>query len=198
MPNDSTSGGYLSPDPTTPPLQGQALLDYLQGVIVGITGLDGKMVRPFWQSEPPNIPDAGTAWCAFRITARPSDTFPYVQHNADGEGGDALQRHEELRVLASFYDLGSGGQADGYAALLRDGLSIAQNREVLTRSKMGLARTGEIMPVPVLVKSRWLYRVDLEVVIRRQIDRLYPVLNVASAQGSIVSDDGIARPIKVP
>src|SRR3979409_241705 len=128
---DSSTGGYLIPS-GAPPLEGQALLDFLQGVIVGITGLDGTMVRPVWQSEPPNIPDAGEAWCAFRITTRPSDKFPYVKHNADGQGADALQRHEELHVLCSFYDLGSGGLADGLCAQLRDGLSIAQNREILT------------------------------------------------------------------
>ncbi len=194
---DSATGGYLIPS-GTPPLEGQALLDFLQGVIVGITGLDGTMVRPVWQSEPPNMPDAGTAWCAFRITTRPSDTFPVVKHNADGQGVDALQRHEELHVLCSFYDLGSGAVADAHAAQLRDGLSIAQNREVLTLNNMGLAKTGDLVAVPVIVKTRWLYRVDLEVVIRRQIDRLYPVLNLTSAQGSVATDDGIRRTIKVP
>lgn len=198
MANDSSSGGYLSPLPTTPPLQGQALLNFLQAVIVGITGLDGTMVRPYWQGEPPNVPDAGLAWCAFRIQARPSDTFPFVKHNADGQGGDALQRHEALHILTSFYDLGSGGNADGYASLLRDGLLIAQNREILTLNKMGLAKTGDIIPVPSLLKFRWLYRADFDLVIRRQIDRLYPVLDVLSAQGTIVSDDGLSRVIAAP
>jgi hypothetical protein len=195
---DSSTGGYLIPSPVPAPLEGQALLDFLQGVIVGVTGLDGTLVRPTWQSEPPNIPDAGVAWCAFRITERPSDAFPYVKHNANGQGADALQRHETLHILCSFYDLGSGGQADYYAALLRDGLSIPQNREVLTLKNMGLVKTGEPVPVPIIVKTRWLYRVDLEVVIRRQIDRVYPVLNVTSAQGSIVTSDGITRTIKAP
>src|ERR1700694_2060232 len=128
---DSSTGGYLIPSAAPAPLEGQALLDFLQGVIVGITGLAGTMVRPVWQSGPPNIPDAGTAWCAFRITTRPSSTFPHVKHDPAGQGADALQRHEALHVLCSFYDLGSGGQADGLAALLRDGLSIPQNREIL-------------------------------------------------------------------
>jgi hypothetical protein len=196
----SSTGGYLLPS-GTPPLEGQALLDFLQAVIVGITGLDGTMVRPYWASEPPNIPDAGTAWCAFKIGARPSDKFPYVRHNpidADGQGSDTLQRHEALHILASFYDLGSGGLADGLAAQLRDGLSIPQNREVLTVNNMGLAYTGELVAVPVIVKTRWLYRVDLEVVIRRQIDRTYPVRNVLSAQTTFVTDDGLTAQINVP
>jgi hypothetical protein len=198
--NDSSTGGYLIPSGSAP-LEGQALLDFLQGVIVGITGLAGNMVRPYFQSEPPNVPDAGTAWCAFRIGERPSDRFPYVRHNpddADGQGSDTLQRQEALHVHCSFYDLGSGGLADGLASLLRDGFSIAQNREVLTLNNMGLAYTGELTPVPVPVKDRWLYRVDIEVVIRRQINRTYSVLSVLSAQGTLVSSDGQTRNLGAP
>lgn len=198
MPNDSSTGGYLAPAPDTPPLEGQALLDFLQAVIVGITGIDGTLVRPYAQSEPPNIPDAGTAWCAFKIASRPSDTFAFVKHNVDGNGSDALQRHEALHILTSFYDLGSGGAADGLCSLLRDGLQVPQNREALSFGNMALVKTGDMISVPVMVKSRWLYRVDMEVVINRQIDRVYSVLSLTSAQGTIVTDDGITRTIKVP
>jgi hypothetical protein len=195
--NDSSTGGYLLPSDAGP-LEGQALLDFLQGVIVGITGLAGTMVRPYTQSEPPNIPDAGNAWCAFRIGNRPSDRFPYVQHNpndAEGEGSDMLQRHETLHIHCSFYDLGAGGLADNLASLLRDGLSIAQNREVLTLNNMGLAYTGEPTPAPIVVKTRWLYRVDLEIVIRRQITRTYPVRNIESAQSTITTNSGLTEQI---
>lgn len=195
---DSSTGGYLIPSGAPAPLEGQALLDFLHGVIVGITGMDGTLVRPAWQSEAPNIPDAGTAWCAFRIARRAPDAYAFVKHNVDGQGADAMQRHEALHVLCSFYDLGSGGLADGLCSSFRDGLSVAQNRESLTRANMGLVKTGEPVPVPVLIKTRWLYRVDLEWILRRQVDRIYPVLNIVSAQGSIVSDDGISRTIQVP
>lgn len=198
MPNDSSSGGYLAPSPATPPLEGQALLDFIQGTIAGITGLDGTLVRPYAQSEPPNLPSEGNAWCAFKIASRKTDTFAFVQHNADGNGSDALQRNEELTILASFYDLGSGGAADGLASLLRDGLQIPQNREALTLQSFDLVRTTDLVAVPVMVKSRWLYRVDMEVIMRRRISRLYPILNVLSVQGTIVSDDGITRTIKIP
>jgi len=194
---DSTAAGFLIPAATPAPLEGQALLDFLQGVIVGITGLDGTLVRPVWQSEPPNMPDAGTAWCAFRITTRPSDAYPYIKHNADGDGADALQRHEELHVLNSFYDLGSGGQADGLCAQFRDGLSIAQNREILTLNNMGFVKANEPTPVPVIVKTRWLYRVDLEWILRRQIDRIYPVRTILSAHSTLGTDDGMTRQINV-
>jgi hypothetical protein len=197
MANDSSTGGYLAPTGAAPP-EGQALLDIIQAVIVGITGLAGPMVRPVWQSEPPNIPDAGDAWCAFRITRRRPDKWAVVTHNANGQGSDALQRHEDLHVLCSFYDLGSGGLADSLSALMRDGLSIAQNREALQLQNMGLGSIGECIAVPVILKNRWLYRVDLDFVLRRQINRVYPVLTVLSANGTLKSDDGQTRNLPAP
>lgn len=197
MANTSATGGFLSPAASPAPLEGQALLDFMQGVIVGVTGLPGTMVRPVWQAEPPNVPDAVVCWCAFRIGARPSDTFPYVHHNADGQGSDTLQRHERLTVLCSFYDIGSGGAADGYLAILRDGLSIPQNRETLQANGFAFVGAGEPVPLPSLLKQRWLYRVDVELTFARQIDRTYPVLTITSAQGTLVTDDGLTRPIAV-
>lgn len=190
MANDSSTGGYLAPAASPAPLEGQALLDFVQGWIVGITGLAGTLVRPYWQTEPPNVPQAGDAWCAFRVSARPSDEFPYVGFDA-GTLDYQLQRHERLEALASFYDLGSGALADYYAALLRDGSAVAQNREPLTAAGMGLVRMGTPTAVPVVFKMRWQYRVDLEFIIRRQIVRSYPVDAFASAQGDVYSDVGL-------
>lgn len=197
---DSSTGGYLTPlpPPAPTPLEGQALLDFIQGWIVGITGLDGTLVRPYWQSEPPNVPQAGTAWCAFRVSTRPADEFPYVGFDKSTDVFQ-LQRHETLNALASFYDLGSGGQADYYAALLRDGSAVAQNREPLTAAGFGLTRVGSPLAVPVVFKMRWQYRVDLEVVFRREIVRLYAVETIVSAAGNIYTDGGLPpQPFRAP
>lgn len=171
-PNTSATGGPLQPAPPGP-LEGQDLLRFVQQWIVGITGMDGKLVRPRWQPQPPNIPQAGEAWAAIGITSRPSDTYPYVN-------GDYLQRHEVLNLLSSFYDLGYSGQADDLAARLRDGTAVPQNREVLTNAGFALISVGELVAVPSLLKQRWLYRVDLPIVLRREIERIYPVLTLES------------------
>jgi hypothetical protein len=187
--NTSNQAGYLLPVAPNP-LQGVGLQNFLQEVLVGITGMDGKLVRPRWQSEPPDIPIAGTVWCAFGITSRIKDTFAFTKHvpgNAD-VGTDVLQRQEELHITASFYDLGSEGQADQYAELLADGFQIAQNREVLQSQGFAFVNSGDLTPMPVLLKERWQYRVDVELVIRRQIDRIYNVLNLESAQIEIDTD----------
>lgn len=189
MPNDSSTGGPLSPAVAPAPLEGQGLNRFIQQWIVGITGLAGNMVRPRWQPEPPDVPDAGDAWAAIGITARAADTFPAILHDPTGDGADDLQRHETLAVLASFYDLGTNGLADLYASLLRDGLAIPQNSEPLASAGFGLVDVGDLTTVPSLLKSRWLYRVDLPFHLRRAIVRSYPVLNVESADISVVVND---------
>lgn len=179
---DSSTGGYLAPATSPAPLEGQALNRFLQQVWVGITGLNGTLVRPRWQPEPPAIPAFGTNWMAFGIMRRPGDTFASVIHNADGS--DTVYRQEILHVLCTFY----GPDADNYASLLREGLSVAQNREVLQLNSFGLIEVGEPVPVPDLIKERWTYRVDMNVVLRRSITRTYAILDVLSADGTVDTD----------
>ena len=207
MTNDSSTGGYILPTANPAPLEGQALLRFFQQIIAGITGLDGTMVRPYWQGESPNIPDAGDAWAAFRINKRPSDTFPFVGRLPYGTdtGVDHLQRHELLEFFVEFYDLGStgvnntGGLADNYAALLRDGLAIPQNREPLFLNGMGLIKVGDLVTAPSIFKLRWQYRVDFEFTVGRQIDRSYQVLTIVAANGDIYTDGGLPpQPFKAP
>ena len=161
-------------------------------LIAGISGLDGDLVRPRWQPEPPNLPTNadGTSkdWCAFGITDRKADFNAFVQHIGDDDGSDSLARHENLTVLTSFYST-SQDNADLNAELLRDGFQIAQNREELQRAQWGLIETGDLTPVPTLVKDRWLYRTDMPLRFRRLILRTYPVLNLLAAQAVLVTDE---------
>lgn len=192
--NTSATGGYLAPlpAPAPVPLEGEALLTFLTGLVSGITGLDGTLVRPAWQTEPPNIPDASTAWCAVAITEQPADVYAWVGELADGSAAQ-VQRQEILHVLCSFYDTGSGGLADGFAKRLRDGLSVPQNREPLELAGMGLVDVGDLQTAPVLFKQRWLYRVDLLMRIRSAVWRDYSVLSLKSAQASIEAEAGSAQ-----
>jgi hypothetical protein len=196
--NTSASGGYLQPASSPAPLEGAALYKFLQQWVVGVTGLDGALVRPRWQPEPPDIPTQYTCWAALGVTRRPSDEYPYSDYNQQAVAFQ-LQRHEELLTLTSFYDTGVTGQADTYAALFRDGAAIAQNREPLVAAGMNLVRVGDLTTVPSLLKLRWLYRVDLEIGIRREIDRSYPVQTLIAAQGDIYTDGGLApQPFAAP
>lgn len=182
----------IQPVVLTPPLQGQDLNRFLQqwmASVLGAGNLDPTLIRPYYQSEPPVIPSDGTAWMAFTQRADDSDTFPFLQQNADGTG-TTLQRQETLAILCSFYDLGTNGQAAGLATLLRDGLSIPDNLETLTLADFAMVGSEPEVIVPSLLKERWLYRVDLPFRVRRQVTRVYAVPNITSANGTILNDVG--------
>lgn len=181
----SNVAGFIAPNVSPAPLEGQAFDGFLQQIIVGITGMTGSLVRPRWQPEPPNLPAIGTTWAAFGVMLTTPDTYAAIIHRGAGEGTDELQRHETNEVLISFY----GPDADLYASRLRDGLQIAQNREMLFLNGMAHVETKAPISVPTLVKERWLYRLDVTWVMRRAIQRVYPILNVLSAQGSINYED---------
>lgn len=187
MPNTSATGGYLLPDNNIPaPLEDDALDDFLHDVVAGITGLDPTLVRPRWQFEVPDMPDRTINWCAFGIMSRSADTFDSSIHQPatpDANGSDLLQRQEMLNLMVSFY--GPNCQATG--AQLRDGLGVAQNREQLFLAGMGLVSVGDLTKAPELVKDAWLQRADLPLVIRREVRREYPVLNLLSAQALLIA-----------
>lgn len=207
--NTSATGGPIGPgSPAAPgPLEGAALLDFIQDWIVQLTGLDGTLVRPDWQAEPPNLPAAGTAWCGFRIADRDADDFPWIGHNPKflapagwsppPAGMDLMQRNETLWLHCVFYDLGSPGAADLYAALLRDSAIIPQNREYLRKAGMTVGSTGRLVAVPELIKERWQYRVDLTIELRRQIYRAYPALDVLEADVTL-NMGGVPAPGPLP
>lgn len=185
MANTSATGGNLVPQTGSPaPLQGDALFDFFQAWIVSLTGMQGQYVRPRWQPEPPNIPLDGIDWAAFGITNRHPQTFAAeIHYPAAGinPGYDEIRNHEELTILVSFY----GVNADNNASLLREGMSVAQNREILSQNNMGLVGWGDTLAVPEMIKEKWLYRVDFEFVVRRQIVRDYAVLDIISVPSSI-------------
>lgn len=176
--NDSSTGGYLAPSSSPAPLEGQALNRFIQQVFVGITGLDGTLIRPRWQPEPPAIPPFGTDWMAFGIVRRPADTF--ASNLFDPSGAQTVYRQELLEILCTFY----GPDSDNYASLLREGFAVVQNSEVLQLNNFGLVSIGDSLPVPELIKDRWTYRVDMTVTLRREILRTYPVLTVLTAEGT--------------
>ncbi len=178
---DSSTGGYLVPEPTTPPTYGDALENFLRGVVMGVTGGDLAHCFPRWQEEPPNLPARAANWAALGVTVDRADIYPVVQHDAGGDGADLLIRHERLEVLTSFY----GPAAQDFAAMWRDGLSVAQNREALQGAGMGLVAVDEIHAVPALIKGKWIKGFDVMVQINREVRRLYPVLNLLSAAGEI-------------
>ena len=178
MPNTSASGGYLTP--TSNPIDDDALVNFIQAWVVGITGLSGANVRPRWQPEPANIPDVNVTWAAIGISSREADPFIYENHlpSANGSLGETeVRRHESLTFLASFY----GPSANFYATVFRDGMQVSQNHDVLSVASFGFIESEDLVAVPELLKEKWLFRVDLRFKIKRQVVRRYGIQNLIAA-----------------
>lgn len=177
MPNTSSSSGPLSPTPPAP-AYGAALNTIIQNWLVPLIGLTGDRVVVYDQPEPPNVPDAGVAWAAVRVTVGDADRFPFVGHNVAGVAGDTLIRNEAIDLLASFYDLGIDGLAAGYMAACRDAIAIRQNLDPVYAAGIKIGEVLEPVSLPTQLKTRWQYRVDLPIRLRRQVQRLYAVEDV--------------------
>ena len=193
MPNTSATGGYLNPAASPTPLEDDALADFLQVWIVGITGMVGSLVRPLWQPEATNIPVDGTDWLAFGVTEQVADTFVAIVHNGYGDGIDQLRRHEVLHCRCSFY----GPNAMSNASIFRDGMQVQENHAVLSAVGMGLVESGSLTQIPELLKMKWYKRIDFTFKIRRQVVREYSVLNLLSGNGTLNNEIYIET-IKTP
>jgi len=183
---DSSTGGFLIPAgaPAPVPLEDAALEDFISTLLVGLTGFDQSLVRPAWQPEPPDTPSFSTNWVAHAIIDSDPDVFGVELHEVAGNGDDVLIRHELITWRIYCY----GPAAWATAGLIRDGLQIAQNREALVASGFGLVECGRAMNAPTLAKDRFRKRVDLPLVMRREIQRQYSVLQLASVVGTLSSD----------
>lgn len=191
MGNTSATGGYLTPaDPALP--QEDAELDALfQKAVVGITGLQGKYVRPLWQPNPPKQPEPSVSWAAISVTQIIPDASPFIEHDPTGQGSENLTRHEDIEVFCTFY----GPQAQRNAALLRDGVGLPQNIEALASQQIKFVDAGEVRPAPDLVNQQWVKRYDLKLRFRRKVTRSYGVLNIVSANPILISDEiGVVTP----
>lgn len=181
--NDSSTGGYLQPSPQFPTLPGPLTLNqFLQSVLVGISGLPGDMVRPKFQVEPPKQPDIFTNWLAFAPVDNAPDANAFVGSVLDGpDTVNITQRMSKLEVQCGFY----GPASLEYADLTRDGFQIPQNLASLTQAGMGFVGSNNAKRVPDLVNERWVDRWEISFFINRQVLRAYPILPFLSVAGRI-------------
>lgn len=175
--NTSSTGGYLVP--VTDTIDDQDLEDALQGFAVGVTGLDGTLVRPRWQPQPPPRPALNVTWAAIGITSvRPIGNWGFVEHLDDMS---IMRRHEEVEVLASFYGPNSGR----YSGIYRDGALLRQNFEGLLAFGIKLLSIGDTTHAPELINEQFVQRSDVMMRLARQIDRTYQIKTLRSTKATI-------------
>ncbi len=197
--NTSATGGYLTP--TSPPPAEDLDLDLVfQGLVAGLTGLPGSLVRPRWQRNdaaphvPPTQPPAGTDWASVGVTEQDPHDYPVEQHFPEGDGRDEQARYEKVEVLASFY----GPNAGRNMRLVRDGVYVAQNRDVLATFNIKLTQAGTPRRVPDLTNEQWVGKWDLPLTFERGILTVYPILNILQSPGVLNADTGNANSFNVP
>lgn len=180
MPNSSATGGYLVPGSTRGFPSSLTMLQFIQTVLVGTTAITpASLVRPAYQENPPASPDRSVSWIAFDVNQSIPDANAYIGLTNDEE--TLYSRNEALEVLCTFY----GPAAMDNAALVRDGLQLSQNREALRAANMAFVDVGPIQQGSDLVNGKFLRVYRMTVNLRRQIQREYPILPIASVDGSI-------------
>jgi hypothetical protein len=177
--NTSATGGYLQQ--TSGPLEGQALERFIHGVISGVTGIQGDLVRPKWQRNPPPIPDVDVDWVGFGIQSRQHDASAYHSQLDDKS---ELVRHELIEIACSFY----GPSCLGNIAALTDCMELTQNNEALFLAGFGFVRVESGPHFPELVNNVFFDRADCMLLLRREMVRAYPVLPLLSAEGTIAAN----------
>ena len=177
----SATGGYTQPSFTQGNPKSLTLTQFIQTMFAGLAGLNGMLVRPKWQPEPPQMPDIATNWLAFGIASSASDFNAYIGMNTVGQ--TQFQRQEQIEVQVSIY----GPAALDIVELIRDGFQIPQNQAGMLSANMGLVEVTKALHIPELINERFFNRYEMTVVLNRQVQRLYPILNFLSATGTIYS-----------
>jgi hypothetical protein len=175
----SATGGYLVQTET--PLPGDLTFEqYIQQVFVGMLGVDGTQVRPKWQKNAAKFdPTPEDNTLMFGVTEVLPDANSFQKF--DSEGNTVMQRHEEISILCSFY----GELSKQRAIQLRDAFEISQNRDALREANMGLKSISPTTNVSELKGQVWFKRVDMTIVLKRQVDKTFSVLALVGVQGTI-------------
>lgn len=184
--NTSATGGIILPNPqppaltTTPP--GLTFVEFIQSLLVGLSGFPGSLVRPEWQKQPPQEPDIDVNWLAFGLGSATPDNNAVI--GLDANNNATLQRNELIPIIVSVY----GPLSYDNIGLIRDGFQLSQNLASLRAANVGFGYDTPAQHVPDLFNERWYDRWRAEFYIRRQIQRAYPILNFLSASGTIYTE----------
>lgn len=165
---------YVLPTSTQALPNNLTLIQFIQSILVGVSGIAGEFVRPRWQPDPAKQPALTKDWIAFSITNLKKDFNAYIDTTK-------FIRHEDLEIMCAVY----GPNCQSIAEQILDGLQIPQNREALTAAGLGITAATDAMHMPDIVNERWIDKYEISIFMKREVNRAYSIGEIASAEGVI-------------
>lgn len=194
-PNNSSTGGYVQNNAPQKLPRSLTFTGFLQTVLIGISGLPGDLVRPYYQRNPPKRPEFDTDWLAFAVTESEAQGFPFEGQTGSGDTlAYTSQYHESCVLECSMY----GPAALENYRILRDGFYLSQNLEALVSANFGLIGVGKALRNPELISEQWFNRWTFTIGLRFEQVRTYPVLTLVSASGTIWAPTAVDNNFHVP
>lgn len=145
-----------------------------------VSGLDGDLVRPAYQTNPPPLPPLSIDWLAFSLGNFEREAgLPYIIANEKGECD--FFRFEKFTCHCVFY----GENCQFLAENLRDGFELDYNRRVLRENGLGFIESGIITNTAEMVQNGWVRRADCDLYFTREVGRCYNVGYFASIAGNV-------------
>lgn len=176
----SIERGYLAP--TDIGLNDNAFEDFLHDLFEGLTSLPGNLIRPSWQLEPPQLPELGTNWISFGIIETIDENI--ASEIFRGDLDMVVARGQEVTVQVSAF----GPTADNTVSLIREGIQLEQNREILRLNNIGFIETTRVINTSLEINKRWSKRRDFNLRLRRIVQRTYPIRTILSVPTAITTE----------
>lgn len=190
-------GAFTPPYSTNGELNDLLLDRLMQQTVAQITGLDGDLVRPRWQENPPDPPERDVSWAAVGGLTRTRPAFAFVDHHTSpinfDLSHDRVIRNQELEILASFY----GPKAQANSEVFAIGIALEQNRYQLMQNGFNLILVRETVTAPALVKNKWLRGEDVRFSLRRQQIYKYKSPNLIGVPFCVDAGEGGKQDFKV-
>ena len=180
----SSTGGYLLLVPEALP-NGLTLVQFIQQLIVGITGLNGSLVREKYQTNAPKIEEVEINWCSFSLSTLQKDYDGFIKQNQSGDNSE-VTRHQKLIVSASFY----GPNSNQIASQFCNGFLLSQNREVLRSGNLNFNGTSDVTFVPEKKNEQWFKRHDVTLTLTQKEVNTTAVQSLESYSGTIKAQQG--------
>lgn len=166
--------------PQADPAYGDALDALAQQLVRGLSGLDGRYVRPRWQPTAPATPAIDVNWAAVAVQTITPDSGVVVRYRE-------FIRHEELEVRVTMY----GPEAMRYAQRVKNGVMVPANTAVMQAHGLYYRDATDIVAAPELINDQWLKRYDFALMLRRMIRLDYGTDTIQAANAIIYNDTGL-------